>query len=290
MRTRNRDWTRKVFLLILIFGSFLVTFLPRSAFAPVRAAGLDLFRPVLDATSAARRFALGTISAFGPRAKLLRENENLRNRVAFLENLCTKREDEIDTLRRQLSDLVDPASTPLYKENELGLADVVSFKMGEAIADDFSMWPDSMVVNLGARDRVDSSMVAIWANAVVGKVVLVGRWSCQVQLLTDPNFKIWVATASDPDVQGILRGSPDGLCSLEFVPMDRPIADGEVLITTGLADVYPAGLVVGTVVGAPVREHTPFYRLAVKARVNARTLTSVVLVKKSSYLKDLPDR
>ena len=79
------------------------------------------------------------------------------------------------------------------------------------------------------------------------KILAIFPHDAQVLLITDSSSGVGV-TLSQSRVQGILKGGTDDLCELHYVMNEETVARGEPVITSGLDQVYPKGLPVGTVV------------------------------------------
>ena len=85
------------------------------------------------------------------------------------------------------------------------------------------------------------------AVALVGQVVEVySTWS-KVLLLTDPSFAADVKVQSTEE-RGILRGKAEEKCTLEYIPLYSKVKPGDIVVTSGLDELFPPGLLVGKVV------------------------------------------
>jgi len=49
-------------------------------------------------------------------------------------------------------------------------------------------------------------------------------------------------------VQGVLKGDSRNLCLIRYIMNEEPVAPGEAVLTSGLDQIYPKGLRVGSVV------------------------------------------
>ena len=167
-------------------------------------------------------------------------NEDLRERVTELEQAAREGEDALRQNER-------------YRDL-LGLkrrrADFV-FEEASVTQRTVSNWTSSRVLNKGEGDGVakGDSVVDQYGN-LVGVVTEVGRNSCVMSTLVDPEVEMGARVART-DENAILEGDfalmQDGRVKLSYLPDAAQLAVGDQVTTSGLGEVYPAGLVVGTV-------------------------------------------
>jgi rod shape-determining protein MreC len=93
------------------------------------------------------------------------------------------------------------------------------------------------------------------AGGVVGRVVAVSRSQARVQLVTDKSSSIAV-TAQDSRIQGMVHGTVDGHCQLDWIDRAEELRVGSLLVTSGLDELYPPGLPVGVVRQRPSPDGT----------------------------------
>jgi rod shape-determining protein MreC len=90
-------------------------------------------------------------------------------------------------------------------------------------------------------------MAVITPIGIVGKIVqLADDWS-QVLPIND-QFSGVGAALKDSRLQGILKGTPSGATTLQYIMSDEKVTPGEDVITSGGDRIFPKGLPVGKVV------------------------------------------
>jgi rod shape-determining protein MreC len=127
-----------------------------------------------------------------------------------------------------------------------------------------------LLLGSGGRDGVAVNQAVITPNGVVGRVIEVGPGVAKVQSLLDPNSGV-AALIQRTRVQGVLVGEGEGTCRLEFVGEAANVEVGDVVVTSGLDEIYPKGRILGVVsmVGeaqgltryVQIRPEVPFDRL-----------------------------
>lgn len=105
-----------------------------------------------------------------------------------------------------------------------------------------------IVVDRGSRDKVVPGLPVIDHAGVVGQVTRVFPFTSEVTLLTDKDQAIPVQVLRS-GLRSIAYGrGQSGLMDLRFVVANADIQVGDVLVTSGLDGMYPAGLAVAKVV------------------------------------------
>jgi rod shape-determining protein MreC len=105
-----------------------------------------------------------------------------------------------------------------------------------------------IVIDRGSRDKVVLGLPVIDHAGVVGQVTRVFPFTSEVTLLTDKDQAIPVQVLRS-GLRSIAYGrGQSGLLDLRFVVANADIQVGDVLVTSGLDGMYPAGLAVAKVV------------------------------------------
>jgi len=189
---------------------------------------------------------------------LEQQNQELRARLAELEE--ARQENE------RLRALVDFAEERKFA------------KLGaEVIRRPVSIWEGVIVIDRGSADGIEPGMPVIAAQGLVGQVADVATHSSTVRLVTDQLSGV-ASLVQSSRTPGVVRGSVDGSLSLDFV--DRtvlPVA-GDVVITSGIGGVYPAGIVVGDVVSVDDRHGELYPRIKVSSRVPIGSIEEVFVL------------
>ncbi len=162
----------------------------------------------------------------------------------------------------------------------------------EVIArDDGYGWWQTIRLNKGSADGITEHMAVVTPDGVVGRTIEVSDSACDVLLISDRNFKVSVRFEEEGSF-GILHGggvSLRGAHSLgvvcmpvpfqvEFVRKDVKLRPGELVTTSGLGGVFPAGLIVGRVVGQELDETGLFQRAVVTPMADLARLRRVLVV------------
>ena len=124
----------------------------------------------------------------------------------------------------------------------------------QVVARDFSVDRRYVILDVGGADGVKVGDVVIGAGAsLAGRVIQVSDQSCQVRLLTDPDFSVTAEIASTGAI-GQVRGRAANPLAFDDVDAQRQVIIGAEVTTSGielsptLRSAFPRGLAVGRVV------------------------------------------
>lgn len=132
-------------------------------------------------------------------------------------------------------------------------ADLTEYKVREAavIGRSPDRWNKVIFVNKGYRDGVKSKMAVISAQGFIGKVAKVSAFHSTVQLISDSDRtnRISAIAEGDKRIFGMIEGYDSKKQALMFkkIPVEAKIKKGQKVITSGLGEVFPRGLLIGTV-------------------------------------------
>ena len=124
----------------------------------------------------------------------------------------------------------------------------VKSMLAEILYDTRDVHTRKIVLDRGTRQGVAPGLPVIDNLGVVGQVTRVFPFTAEVTLLTDKEQAIPVQVLRN-GLRGVTFGrDQSGLLDLRFMAPNADILVGDVLVTSGLDGVYPAGLAVARVV------------------------------------------
>jgi rod shape-determining protein MreC len=192
--------------------------------------------PVQVAVGSPRMLWTALRDLFQTRASLREENATLHQREREL-SLATIRYQALEQENARLRGL-NAALPPLISRSKL--ADVVSVDLGRL--------RQRLVLNQGDFSGLYRSQAVVDSEGLVGQLVRVGPWSSEVMLITDPAHAVPVEVLRN-GVRTIAEGTGnEEELRLPFLPATADVKAGDVLVTSGLGGVFPAGIPVGTII------------------------------------------
>ena len=148
---------------------------------------------------------------------------------------------------------------------------VVASQAAEVLFDVPDPYNQRIVIDRGQLKNVALGSPVIDAGGVVGQVTRVYPMTSEVTLLTDKDQSIPVLNsrtgARNITSGDVLAGQP--MIELKFVPASADVKEGDLLTTSGIDGVYPAGLQVARIIHIERRVDISF------ARIHARPLAEL---------------
>nr|UOP04842.1 rod shape-determining protein MreC [Conchiformibius kuhniae] len=116
-----------------------------------------------------------------------------------------------------------------------------------------------MVIDKGGRHGVRVGDAVVDEGGLLGQVAAVQPLSAEVNVLAESALVVPVLVGRT-GVRTLVYGG-GGALALRYFPADADLRAGDVLLTSGLDDVYPAGIPVATVASGSRNAGTPYYKV-----------------------------
>jgi len=143
-------------------------------------------------------------------------------------------------------------------------------QVAEVISNELTALRQRLLINRGVRNAgAYRSQPVVDARGLLGQLVRVGPWSSEIILITDPEHATPVELVRN-GLRSIAVGSgnPNELL-LPYLAVNSDVKPGDLLVTSGLGGVFPAGYPVAVVTGI---KRDPVLLLA---QVRARPLATL---------------
>ena len=167
--------------------------------------------------------------------KLVMEQENIEQK--------NTRIDELEKENEELRELLNLKSS-LSKYEKIN-ATIVNRNIG--------YWYDKFTIDVGKKDGIRSKMAVVNNNGLIGYVSENSNYTSNIQLLTAKNLKNKVSIKIDLGnkkyANGLLTGynQEKNVYKIEGVSYQGNIPNNAKVITTGLGDLFPSGILIGYV-------------------------------------------
>ena len=213
-------------------------------FMDQRGEWLERVHYVLDAAAYPIQLAVSS-----PRAAWQWMKETVETRDALrAENarlLMRQRELELRTMRYE--------ALALENDHLRGLREALppvaeQWLIAEVVDIQLSPLRQRVLVNRGTRNGVFKGQAVLDDQGLLGQTTHVGPWSAEVILITDPEHAVPVQNQRT-GLRTIAVGTGDtASLALPYLPANADVKTGDILMTSGLGGVFPAGYPVGRVV------------------------------------------
>jgi len=264
MIIRERAKTQKSSLIII--GILLLLFLFRGAFLYVTGNLSNFFFPLQKVIYEGGVFIKETARSILNYKEIVKENSALRTenaKIAMMTEFNRELLQENERLKRLLQ--MRPAENRIFKVAK------VNFRSPNNLYERF-------FIDLGEKAGIRKDMIVFADTSVIGKIREVYADYGVVDMLTGEKYSISVRTENGS--LGILRGSDEENGNLYFEPntFQDAIAVGEKVYTSGISDIYPKGLYVGTVTEINENENEIFRSIKVKSDIDLVNLNEVLIM------------
>lgn len=134
-----------------------------------------------------------------------------------------------------------------------------------------------LIIDLGSNQGIKPEMPVMSDVGLVGRIAEVNASSSKVLLITDPNSAVNVIVQGSR-VLGVLQGVDGSNPRIYYLPQDAVISPGDIVLTSGLGESLPKGLVIGQILSVRRRDYEVFQEAEVRPTVNFNRLELVLVI------------
>lgn len=227
IRRLNKFQNKKLIHLVIV--SCLVL-LASSSISLIRKPLLDILKYPLNLLTLLKREAKGLV--FYHRNFI--ENEKLKKEIDFLKDKLNSYE-EISLENGRLRELLSLKKDAPYKV-------IAARVIAHAPENQSSL----IIIDKGKGDGIKVGMAAINYLGLVGRVAQVSASTAKVVLINDPNFAV-SAIVRRSRQEGLVCGTLGNSMIMKYLPAEADIEVSDTVITSGMTELYPKGLLIGMV-------------------------------------------
>lgn len=269
----KRGAKQRYSLFFLISISTIIFVLDNSSFQYTKIARTvlnDAVYRVSSLASAPLRISKYTIEEVANFSNTFVENKTLKEELMKYKNV----EFDAEFLRtenkslKKLLNLVDKSDTYLVESH-----------LARTILDKESPYMNSIIINKGSKSGFKKGMAVLKDDFLIGRIVEVNYFSSRVLLLNDLNSKIPV-TLEPNNNQAILEGSGDGFLTLNYLPEEYILGEGNTVFTSGKDGFFLPGIPIGKT----TLNKGGFYNVKLFAEINQLTTVRIIKTKKRNTL------
>lgn len=227
-----------VFFIVLGVGLLIVGRANPKLFIETRAAAGDAAAPVLTVLRFPARVAAGVVGWTENVIFLYRDNARLREENARLRawHVAAERLTAENERLRGLLDLKTITAVPVASAQVVGQSS--------------SNFVRSVLIDAGSKQGVEHNNTVIDQSGLIGRVLVAGKTSARVLLLTDLNSRVPVKVLPS-EVNAILAGDNSENPTLIFIPGGVTFNVGDWVVTTGHGGVFPPDMAIGRISALP---------------------------------------
>lgn len=136
----------------------------------------------------------------------------------------------------------------------------------------------TLLVDVGGTEKAAETLPVVTPQGAVGRLSRVGPHFSTVLLLHDPNSRVAVISETTR-TSGILVGrGAQAQLEVKYIPQNEPLQDGELLLTSGLAGIFPKGIPVARVSSIVHSDISLFQKVDAQPLLNPHRLEEVFIL------------
>lgn len=190
--------------------------------------------------------------------ELVRQNAELQAQLALL--------DEVRRENERLSEILTFKSRTkmeLISARVIGRDPIADFK--------------GILINRGSEEGIRQGTAVITPFGVVGYVARVEAHTSSVRVLTD-SYAVIDAVVQRTRARGIVEGKSRTACRLRYIERAVDVAVGDLIVTTGVANLFPAGFPIGKVTSVEETKFGVSQKVDIEPLVHPSTLEEVLVI------------
>lgn len=196
---------------------------------------------------------------------------------------------EIETLRAEVNNLLsEKANTQLLEEENKILKKQLNFfdnqtftyQLANVVGNIQNKNFQGLKIDKGEKDGIEKGMAVIQEEGIViGKIAEVSKYSSIVLLVIDNNTQLAASINNLNRTTGIVTGVYNLSLKMDYIPKTENISIGDIVITSGLEEKIPRGLVIGTIKEIITEPNDLFQKAIIKQHVDYNKLSIVTVIK-----------
>lgn len=157
-------------------------------------------------------------------------------------------------------------------------------------------WIEQVTINKGMQNGVKENMAVVTADGMIGKIQSASQFTSTVQLLTGfdqfNRISATISRESGKSIFGLVEAYDQETDSLMFKIIeesDKDLKEGEIVVSSGLGGVFPAGLLIGTVKEIVPDQYGLTRTALVKPAANMYEINHVIVIDRTLEDGDASD-
>lgn len=186
------------------------------------------------------------------------ENRELKTRLASLDELST----ENDRLRGLL---------------EFKAQSKMTLIAARVMSKDLLSDHNTLQIDKGSNHGLKKGMAVITTEGVVGSLLRVEPFSALILLVTD-RYSVVDGIVSRSRARGIVEGRNQSTCVLRYVEKSEDIQTGDLVITSGIDNIFPKGFPIAKVEVVESKSYSVSMKVELRPLVEAHKIEEVFVI------------
>ena len=138
-----------------------------------------------------------------------------------------------------------------------------------------------LTLSKGTLHGIEVNMPVITEKGLLGRITEVGSTWSKAEVITESSFAVG-AYIERSGALGVVEGTyelrSEGICQMIYIESDSDIRVGDKVISSGIGEVYPRGLMIGKVTKVEVDERTRTLTATVEPAADLESISKVMIV------------
>ena len=152
-----------------------------------------------------------------------------------------------------------------------------SFLAARVIGKEQGAFSRSLWINKGSAHGLKPGMPVMVSQGVIGRITDISWHNSKVMLLIDQSSNV-DALIQRTRAQGIVRGAGTRDCVMRYVSKTQDVREGDLVMTSGLSNIFPRGLLIGRVSNVGRTDFGLFLRINVVPFADFASIEEVMVV------------
>jgi rod shape-determining protein MreC len=196
--------------------------------------------------------------------------------VAAEENIVLKKELGRSIEIRNSNEELELENSRLKKFVNFTSRSPSTYIAAQVIARDPSPWFKTIMIDKGFREGLKKGSPVLVSEGIVGQIIMVSTRHSRVLLITDRNSAV-DALVQNSRVRGIVKGNNEDNCSFVYALRKDEVKAGEMIISSGLDQVFPKGLRIGRVLNVTKVNSQLFQDIVIETSVDFNKIEEVLV-------------
>jgi len=217
-------------------------------------------------------------------SQAMRFSESKKKLIQEVDSLKAKQNDTtVDQTRLKI---VEDENTELREQLHFFATHNVVHVGAEVIGRSINPLGTEVIINKGVRDGIGlNNPVIVGDGILIGKISSVDTENATIRLINDNNSKIAASIINNAKSIGLVEGGYGIGVHMNFIPQNEAVNPNDVVVTSGLTEGIPRGLLIGTVQLVEKQPHEPFQQAVLQPIAD---LSHIYLVSVIIHTADTP--
>lgn len=166
--------------------------------------------------------------------------KNKQNQLSSENQVLKQQLEEYSLLVKQSSNKIKDVSAIITLQNK-SLFTGFQVIIARAIINVNYLLKNSVLIDKGSSNDIQLGKAVVNSDGIIGQVSTVNQKNAEITLITNPDFKIYLEDALTHSKM-LAQGAGIGGLIIKFISKNDPIKVGDILVSTGLDDIYPGNI------------------------------------------------